>query len=366
MTTSDLASRGTAHAPIVLGPNQPENRPYRGGAGIARFRNAASSSAFVPEDFVASTTEVHAGGGVGFTILPDGTSLRDAVAADPVGFLGEDHVRAFGAHTMLLVKLLDTAERLFVHYHPDDDFAAAHFDGSLGKTEAWIVIDIAHGATGVAWLGFSRAVGEHELAAWVRGQNVPDMLGAMNRVELSRGDTLLVPAGSPHAIGPGLTLVELQQPTDLSILLEYTGYNGLSEADAFLGLGLETALSGLDRRGWDAHRLDVLTSRRAAAATGEVERLFPAAADRFFRAERLTVTESASTESASTESASTESASLEPGFSVLIVLEGAGVLGYQGGSIRIARGMTVLTPHGAGELEVTGTLTLLRCRPPRA
>ncbi|HEY5222158.1 MAG TPA: hypothetical protein VIJ18_03765 [Microbacteriaceae bacterium] len=351
MTSLSAAGEAVSAAPIVLGPNQPANRPYHGGAGIARFRGSDVSGEFIPEDFVASTTEVHAGGGVGLTVFADGGTLRDAVTADPIGFLGDEHVRAFGARTMLLVKLLDTAERLFVHYHPDDAFAGAHFDGSLGKTEAWIVIDVAHGETGVAWLGFARAVDEHDVASWVRGQNVRDMLGAMNRIELHRGDTLLVPAGLAHAIGPGLTLAELQQPTDLSILLEYTGYNGLSEADAYLGLELGLALAGLNRTALDARQLDHLTNTRAAATDAQAQRLFPSEADRFFRAERLTVT---------------GSVRLEPAFSVLIVLDGAGRLGYEGGSIRIAGGMTILTPHGAGEVEVTGAVTVLRCRPPRA
>jgi mannose-6-phosphate isomerase len=353
-TISNAGDRASL-APIVLGPNQPENRPYRGGAGIARFRDSGATDAaeaanntdvFTPEDFVASTTEIHAGGGVGLTILADGTSLRDAVIADPIGFLGEEHVRRFGAETMLLVKLLDTAERLFVHYHPNDAFAAARFSGSLGKTEAWVVIDAVGGGPGYANLGFSRPVSEAEVTHWVRGRDVDDMLGAMNRIELSAGDTLLVPAGLAHAIGPGLTFVELQQPTDLSILLEYEGYNGLTAADAFLGLDLDIALGALDRRAWDAQQLEVLTQRRG---NGSHERLFPAEADAFFSAERLSMA---------------GSVRLGPAFAVLIVLEGSGILDYSGGSIPLNRGMTILTPHGAGAVHLAGDLTLLRCRPP--
>ncbi|MGH1549491.1 hypothetical protein ACRAWB_10090 [Leifsonia poae] len=119
--------------PLLLGPNQPLDRPYRGGAGIARFRGTEQPGPFTPEDFVGSTTEVFAGGGVGLTVLPDGTTLREAVAADPVRFLGEEHVRFYGPRTMLLVKLLDTAERLFVHYHPDDAFAAAHLNSPWAR-----------------------------------------------------------------------------------------------------------------------------------------------------------------------------------------------------------------------------------------
>ena len=48
----------SGYVPVELGPNQPAARPYRGGAGIARLRGIAASGDDVPEDFLASTTEV--------------------------------------------------------------------------------------------------------------------------------------------------------------------------------------------------------------------------------------------------------------------------------------------------------------------
>lgn len=346
MTTIE-SMNSAGYAPLVLGPNQPDARPYRGGAGIARFRGTVQSSPFTPEDFVASTTEVFSGGGVGLSLLPDGRLLRDAIAADPVGFLGDEHVRRHGANSMLLVKLLDTAERLFVHYHPDDAFAARHLSAPSGKTEAWVIIDSAEPAGGYASLGFNRSVSATEVEHWFAGQAADDMLAAMNRVPLAPGDTLLVPAGLPHAIGPGLTLVELQQPTDLSILLEYDGYNGLGVDDALLGLDLGTAIQGLRLDAVDAERLELLATRRGS---GDDEVLFPGIADRFFSAERLRVN---------------GAVVLEAAFSVLVVLDGAGELHHDGGSIPLHRGQTLLTAHAGGALEVAGDLTLIRARPPR-
>ncbi|MGO4595128.1 class I mannose-6-phosphate isomerase [Leifsonia sp. 2TAF2] len=325
--------------PILLGPNQPLDRPYRGGAGIARFRGTAQPSPFTPEDFVGSTTEVFAGRGVGLTVLPDGRTLRDAVAADPVFFLGERHVERFGARTMLLVKLLDTAERLFVHYHPDDAFAARHLSSPLGKTEAWAIIDAADDA--YASLGFRRPVSPDEVRAWWTGQDADAMLDAMNRVPLTAGDTLLVPAGLAHAIGPGVTLVELQQPTDLSVLLER---RTLTEAEALLGLDFDTAVGGLVREVTPEERIHSLRQGR-----GE-ETLFPADADPFFAAERIAVD---------------GSRELEPSFSVLVVLDGEGTLETDARSLPMRRGATVLTAYGDGPVGLSGRLELIRCRPPR-
>jgi mannose-6-phosphate isomerase len=324
---------------LLLGPNQPLDRPYRGGAGIARFRGTPQPSPFTPEDFVASTTEIFAGGGVGLTVLPDGRTLRDAVDADPVAYLGEEHVGRFGARTMLLVKLLDTAERLFVHYHPDDAFAARHLRSPLGKTEAWAVVEAADDA--YAALGFRRPVERAEVHAWWDGQDTDAMLDAMNRVPLSAGDTLLVPAGLAHAIGPGITLVELQQPTDLSVLLER---RSLTKAEALLGLDLDTAIDGLVTDATPEERIAALRGRR-----GE-ETLFPADADPFFSGERLRVS---------------GTRELEPAFSVLVVLDGAGTLESAAGSLPLRRGSTVLTAFGDGPVAVSGDVELLRCRPPR-
>ena len=330
----------TTATPLLLGPNQPLDRPYRGGAGIARFRGTPQPSPFTPEDFVASTTEVFAGGGVGLTVLPDGRTLRDAVAADPVAFLGEEHVARFGARTMLLVKLLDTAERLFVHYHPDDAFAARHLNSPLGKTEAWAVIEAEPGAA--AFLGFRRPVATDEVRAWWAAQDAEAMLDAMNPVPLAAGDTLLVPAGLAHAIGPGVTLVELQQPTDLSVLLER---RMLTEHDALLGLDLETAIDGLTREVTPEERIAALRQGRGA------ETLFPGDADPFFSAERIHVS---------------GSRELPPGFSVLVVLGGAGTLETDGGAtVPLRRGATVLTAHADGPIGLSGDLDLIRCRPPR-
>src|ERR1019366_9728842 len=90
-----------------------------------------------PEDWVGSVTRRFGRAPTGLSRLEDGRLLADAVARDPVAFLGPDHVEASGVDTGLLVKLLDTAERLIVHSHPDRDFAKRHLgcgqDRSVGR-----------------------------------------------------------------------------------------------------------------------------------------------------------------------------------------------------------------------------------------
>lgn len=328
--------------PIVLGANQPLARFYRGGDRIARFRGAAVSVPFTPEDWVGSTTSLFDDAATGPTRLPGGELLAAVVDADPLGWLGPAHVARWGSDTALLVKLLDAGERLPVHVHPDAGFGHEHLGLSHGKAEAWVML-----ADAEVHLGFSREVGLDELAAWVRDQDVSAMLTAMNPVTVCAGDSVLVPPGLPHAIGAGAFLVEVQEPTDLSILLEWRDFRLDGERDGHLGLGFPVALVAVDRGGWDADRLAALVAR----GTGRSGPVLPAGAERWFRVER-------------TEVAGT--ARLDAGYSIVVVTDGRGTIARETGDdpLEVAAGSTVLTPYAAGDLEVTGELVLLRCRPP--
>jgi mannose-6-phosphate isomerase len=112
----------------------------------------------------------------------------------------------------VLLKFLDAAEVLSVQVHPDDEVARRH-GLPRGKTEAWYVLEAAPGAH--VFLGTSPGVRAAELPARLRPDMRADAVaGLLRRVEVSPGDTLLVRAGTVHAIGPGVTLFEVQQSSD--------------------------------------------------------------------------------------------------------------------------------------------------------
>jgi len=334
-----------AAAPVPLTPNQPRSF-YRDSGAIARFRRTApTGDGYRPEDWVASTTSRFARSPAGLTTLPGGTRLADAVAADPGAWLGPEHTAAYGADTGLLVKLLDAGQRLPLHTHPDRAFARAHLGSAHGKTEAWYVLDAAPGAE--IRLGFARDVTARELAGWVAAGDAGAMLDAVHRVPVAPGDALLCPAGMPHAIGAGVLLVELQEPTDFSVLLEWEGFAIDGAAEGHLGLGFDLALGGVDRRGLSAAALDRLRGPGAAVGTGSV---LPPDADPYFRAEMCR---------------GEPVATLDAGFSVLVCLTGAGTLTCASGPpLDVAEGQTVLLPYAAGPIRLSGPVTALRCRPP--
>lgn len=333
--------------PVVLPANQPRQF-YRGGAAIAELRGVSAGSEFGPEDWIASTTTRFGKATDGLSTLPDGRFLRDAVLAEPEIWLGPKHVAAHGTSTALLVKLLDAGQRLPVHCHPSDAFAKRHFGSHYGKTEAWVVIG-ASGDAPTVHIGFQREVDAGQVDRWVADQDHEGMLGALNSVRVAAGDTVLIPAGLPHAIGAGVFIVELQQPTDLSVTLEWDGFLDSSSA-GHLGIGFGTALGCLDRSGWGDGRWQSLV-RHTGGTGGAVVDLLAEGSEDFFRADRLAVRSGA--------------VELDQSFAVLVALDGAGrLVTERGGTVELRRGASVVVPFEAGESTIDGDLTAIRCRPP--
>lgn len=333
---------------LALGPNTPQ-RFYRGGERILAFRGLPTPADFDgrrPEDWLASTTRLFAEGGDGRSVLPDGRVLADVLAAEPQAWLGEEHVARHGADPGLLVKLLDAGERLPVHSHPDGDFATRHLDCAHGKTEAWLVVEAEPG--GKVWLGFRRELAEGELARAVAAQD-DGLLAMLNPVEVTRGDAVLVPAGQPHAIGPGVMVVELQEPTDFSVMLEHQRF-GLDPEHAWLGLGPDLALQSVATAPLTGAEIDALRTRWDTRP-GLSEAL-PAQAARYFTAQAADATGGR--------------VRLDAGFAVLVVVAGEGSLVPDSGApVAIAAGQVLLVPYAAGRLTVEGPVTVLRCSPSR-
>lgn len=330
--------------PILLPPNQ-LHRFYRGGSRIAGLRKTGNTDPYAPEEWIASMASPFGEPGVGVSPLPDGRSLADAVAGEPEAFVGPDHAEAFGSDVAVLIKLLDAGERLPVHFHPDDAFAARHLGSRYGKTEAWIILEADPGA--VVHLGFAREVTFETVAGWVESQDAAGMLEGLRAIPVAAGDTIFVPAGTPHAIGEGIFLAELQQPTDFSVLMEWTGFAVDDPEAGHLGLGFERALQGLDTSVWDDDALAWASTTRAEA--GDVEALFPPEADRFFRAQRIRPS----------------ATRLEAAFSVLIVIDGSPRARGDTWEVVLTRGDALLVPYAAGPVAIDGGGEILRCMPPK-
>ena len=323
-------------SPIVVDANQPADRFYQGGARISTFRGVDPSGPHTPEDWIASSTSIRGQAPIGMTRLADGTLLADAIAADPLGWLGAAHLARFGADPMLLVKLLDAGQRLPVHAHPDGPFAAAHLGTAHGKAEAWYLL-----SPGTVYVGLREDVEPARLRELVDAQDTTGLLALLNEVELEAGDTVYVPPGTLHAIGAGILLAEVQEPEDLSILLEWHGFELDGTTDGHLDLGFDLALQAVTTTAVTGSDLDALITRGVTDGA-----TLAAAAAEFFRLDLVTVP-----------------TALPAGLAIVIGVDGTTTLATDGGELEITRGTTVLVPAAAGEQRYDGGRALV-ARPP--
>jgi len=111
----------------------------------------------------------------------------------------------------LLVKFIFTDAALSVQVHPDDAQAPA---GWRGKNECWYILDAEPGAK--LAVGLTQEMDADELRAAALDGSIERMLGY---VEVRRGDFFSIPAGTIHTLGAGITLLEVQQNSDVTYRL---------------------------------------------------------------------------------------------------------------------------------------------------
>jgi mannose-6-phosphate isomerase len=110
----------------------------------------------------------------------------------------------------LLFKFIFTEEALSVQVHPGDDFARAH-ENSAGKTEMWHILRADPG--GRLALGFREPITPQRMRDASLSGEIEELL---NWFEVKPGETYMVEAGTVHALGAGLALVEIQQFSDIT------------------------------------------------------------------------------------------------------------------------------------------------------
>ncbi len=139
-----------------------------------------------------------------------GRTLSEAVRAFPVDLLGRSAPEGATPEFPLLVKLLFPSDKLSVQVHPNDRQAQAQGQ-PRGKTECWYVLEAEPGAE-VA-LGLKGNVDRTAVEQAVAGGRMEDLL---QMLPVSVGDMVFVDAGTVHAIGPGVVLLETQQTSDIT------------------------------------------------------------------------------------------------------------------------------------------------------
>lgn len=150
----------------------------------------------------------------------------------------------------VMAKYLFTTERLSIQVHPDNDVARDR-GYPRGKDECWIVLDVAEDAElGIGTVG---EVGPEELIAAARDGSIVEL---MDWRKPEKGDFIYNPAGTIHALGPGLTVLEIQQAVDLTYrLFDYGRPRDLHLAEASQVVRAGPHFNPLDSKVGDGSRV---------------------------------------------------------------------------------------------------------------
>ena len=231
-------------------------RSYQGGRILDELVGKADpSDSHFPEDWVGSVTaasnpdSTNEFEGISKIQIDDQSLLLpELIAKDPEYFLGAQHVKQFGQQPMVLVKFLDAAVRLQLQAHPTAEFAKKHLDSNSGKAEAYYILDVRDDVEqAYVYLGFQRPPTRQDLQQWIEEQNLPAILECFDKIKVKQGDVLFIPGGVPHAIGEGIFMVEIMEPSDLVVRFEFerAGYT-LPVSARFMNRGLEFCMDIFD------------------------------------------------------------------------------------------------------------------------
>jgi len=155
------------------------------------------------------------------------SDLDENISVVANGFLAEDNLRELievymdelvgdagfkknGLGFPILIKLIDAQEDLSVQVHPDDTLAQQRYEQN-GKTEIWYVVH-ADENTGI-YVGFNKPVKKQDYIEVVQRKEIASLL---QFYPVKKGDLFFIPAGTVHALGKGVRVAEIQQPSDIT------------------------------------------------------------------------------------------------------------------------------------------------------
>lgn len=135
-------------------------------------------------------------------------TLNEALEIYMGELLGERNYERFGNNFPILIKLIDSNDRLSIQVHPDDELAQQR-GMENGKTEMWYILEADKESTIID--GFERQISANEYPKVVELNRLEDFLHVEHP---QKGDVFFIPAGRIHALGKGLLLAEIQQTSD--------------------------------------------------------------------------------------------------------------------------------------------------------
>lgn len=328
-------------------------RAYTGGKRIDAFYGKENRVDLrMPEEWIASTVEAFNPDrpikGEGLSICDDGRVFKEILDKNPEQILGKDLSEKFGGKLSILVKLLDSAERLVIQCHPTVPFAKENFNSIFGKTECWYMLECEEDAS--VYLGFKPGITKEKWIDLFQKQDIDGMLDCLHKFSVKKGDLWFVAGGVPHAIGGGSLMIELQEPSDLMVIPEKVTPAGIELAEQKLhcGLGFDKMFDCYVYEGLDEQE----TKRRYYRNTEYIP-------NEFSNIVANDLTDAFSMKSLLVENSVT--INLGEQYAIVIVEEGIGNLTTDGVETNLKKSDSFLITANSGKLEFSGNLKLIFC-----
>ena len=245
-----------SHRPIIFDHNR-ITRSYIGGKLLNAWRGMpeAEDNHQCEELLVTSIGAIADGKPKDYAVSRtlDGTSLAEIIRQDPEGILGRAYQESNPNQLSVLARAGDTIVRLVMQCHPQKK-DAFRFHERHGKAEAWYIARTRteDGVAPCVYAGFKPHVTPALWKKWVESQNIEAMLEGLHKIDVKTGDVILIPAGMPHAVGPGCIFLEIHECSDITIRVE-KHINGvdLSASEMYNGLDQEEGLKLFDYTVYD-------------------------------------------------------------------------------------------------------------------
>jgi mannose-6-phosphate isomerase len=257
----------------------------------------------------------------------NGRSLADLLEEYKDELVGKAVYERFGNTFPLLVKFIDAADDLSIQVHPDDELAKKRHN-SFGKTEMWYVIEADPGSSLIA--GFNQEVNQQVYVDKLNSGHLTDIL---NREDVQAGDVFFLPAGRVHTIGKGLLIAEIQQTSDITYRIY--DFDRVDDKGQKRELHTEEALAAIDYKKYPEYKT------KYEAKKNEDVHLVSCP---YFTTNVLDYTENLSKDYSSLDS-----------FVIHVCLEGSYELQYNGNTISIQMGDSILLPNSVKQVELTTT-----------
>jgi len=229
----------------------------------------------------------------------------------------------------LLVKLVNTKEKLSVQVHPGDEYAAK-YEGDYGKTEAWYVIDAKPGATLIVG---TKDCTKEEFEIAIKSGKVETYL---NKIEVVKGDCFLINSGLVHAICEGIIVAEIQQNSDVTYrVYDYGRPREIHVEKALAVTNFYLQCENLKGKEviFDGYKKSLLCKNE------------------YFGIEKIIIEKSV------------EGNSSEEKFDILTCVDGEGIIEGKGYTEKIKMGDSYLIPATLGKYKIKGQLILLKSYP---